>query len=418
MSAPGSDRDEARERPPLLFLCHRVPYPPNKGDKIRAFHVLRELAAHFAVHLGTFIDDPADRGAAAALDAFCVSRRCEWLPPRLATLRSGLGLLTGQPLSLPYYHCPALARWVRETLARERVERVFLLSSVMGRFLPEGFDAGRLVVDFVDVDSDKWTQYAPSRPWPLSWLYRREGRRLRDWECALAARADVSLLVSRQEAALFRERCPSASGSIGHLDNGVDTEYFAPVNGGPSPYPDGAEVLVFTGAMDYWPNVDAVRYFARDLFPALRARRPQLQFWIVGGKPTDAVQALAGDGVVVTGRVADVRPYLAHARAAVAPLRIARGVQNKVLEAMAMAKPVLVSARGLEGIAAQRGAEVLVCETVDDYLAALPQLAGAAAEALGRRAREHVCLHADWTANLRPLLRMLAAPAAAPGSAA
>ena len=403
-----NSRGDSHGRPPLLFLCHRIPFPPNKGDKIRSFHLLRELARDFSVHLVAFVDDAADWQYSTELSAYCSSVSCLPLNPTLATIFSALGLLTGEALSLHYYASARMQRQVNELLERYCIDRAFVFSSVMGRFLPSDPELNRIVVDFVDVDSDKWRQYARRKRWPLSWVYRRESLRLLEYERELARRADASLLVSECEADLFRSLCSDASVCIGHVDNGVDADFFSPDAKYDNPYPAGAKVLVFTGAMDYWPNVDAVMYFSEEVFPRLLARDPSLQFWIVGGKPSAEVCALACDAVHITGRVPDVRPFLNYAIAAVAPMRIARGVQNKVLEAMAMCRPVLVSACGLEGISARSGEELLLCETVDDYLDALELLSRKGGQTIGACARRYVLEHCDWIANLEPVRGLLA----------
>jgi sugar transferase (PEP-CTERM/EpsH1 system associated) len=198
---------------------------------------------------------------------------------------------------------------------------------------------------------------------------------------------------------------------VGFYNNGVNIDYFAPDETLPNPYASGEKVLVFTGAMDYWPNIDAVTWFARDVFPQLRDRQPDLHFYIVGSSPAKAVDQLANlPGVTVTGRVEDVRPYLQHALAAVAPMRIARGVQNKVLEAMAMEKPVIVTGRGLEGIDADHGEHVLVAETAEDYVASLQEVLGGVCSGLGQRARQRISGHFNWDANLPEVVYLLAGP--------
>ena len=282
----------------------------------------------------------------------------------------------------------------------------------MAQYVMPGTRAGDAlecrVLDLVDVDSDKWQQYAASQRWPLSWVYAREGRRLLAYERTAVMQTRASFLVSSREAALFRRLAPECAGRVKHFNNGVDYGYFNPDVAADNPFPDGAQALVFTGAMDYWPNVDAVRWFACEVLPAIRARHPDVTFHIVGSKPSGDVQDLARqDGVSVTGRVPDVRPYLRHALAAVAPLRIARGIQNKVLEAMAMARPVLVSTMGLEGIDAVHGDSVLVCDSADDYLWAVDELVSAAPvmnkrDELGARARALIERDFNWARNLMP----------------
>jgi len=190
----------------------------------------------------------------------------------------------------------------------------------------------------VDVDSDKWTQYATAQRWPLSWVYAREGRKLAEWEAQVAQDFDATLLVSHDEAALLQQHVPQARHKIGAFENGVDADYFSPDREYANPYPAGRQGVVFTGAMDYWPNIDAVTWFAERIFPAVREQCGRAVQHC--RQPPERCRAGTGrqPGVVVTGAVPDVRPYLAHSACAVAPLRIARGVQNKVLEAMAMAR--------------------------------------------------------------------------------
>ncbi|HEY9145132.1 MAG TPA: TIGR03087 family PEP-CTERM/XrtA system glycosyltransferase, partial [Thiobacillus sp.] len=324
----------------LLFLAHRIPFPPNKGDKIRSFHLLRHLSKHYAIHLGAFVDDPDDWQYQDALKPYCASiKLLPLLNPRRSRLASLSGLLTGEALTLPYYRNRELKRWAADLADSGKVTRGLAFSSAMAQFMPAGL--ARRVLDMVDVDSDKWMQYAPTQRWPLSWVYAREGRKLAAWEAQVAQDFDATLLVSCDEAALLQRRVPQACDRIGAFENGVDADYFSPARDYPNPYLPDVLGVVFTGAMDYWPNVDAVSWFAERVFPAVREAMPAAQFTIVGSRPTEAVLALARQpGVVVTGSVPDVRPYLAHAACAVAPLRIARGIQNKVLEAMAMARPV------------------------------------------------------------------------------
>lgn len=264
------------------------------------------------------------------------------------------------------------------------------------------------VVDFVDVDSDKWAQYAEQQPWPQSWLYRRESRKLLDYEMRLAREFDAGLFVSHSEAELFRQLSPATASKIGHYNNGVNTDYFSPDPAYPNPFSSSSPTIVFTGAMDYWPNIDAVAWFSQEVLPELRKRFDDIAFCIVGSNPAEAVCRLGSlPGVEVTGRVEDVRPYLQHAVAVVAPMRIARGVQNKVLEAMAMGKPVLVSSKGLEGITAGHGDQVLIADELDDYLAQLQQILAGEHAAMGERARAYVSSSFNWDENLPAVVAML-----------
>lgn len=384
----------------LLFLAHRIPFPPNKGDKIRSFHLLRHLGARYAVHLGAFVDDPDDWQYADALKPHCASVKLLPLHTKRARIASLAGLLTGEALTLPYYRSAALQRWAAGLARAGTVTRGLAFSSAMARFMPRGL--ARRVLDMVDVDSDKWTQYAPTQRWPLSWVYAREGRRLAEWEARVAREFDATLLVSADEAALLRQRVPEARDRIGAFENGVDADYFSPARDYPNPYPVDACGIAFTGAMDYWPNVDAVTWFAERIFPAVREAVPQARFFVVGSRPTEAVMQLARQpGVVVTGGVPDVRPYLAHAACAVAPLRIARGVQNKVLEAMAMACPVVASAQAAEGIRAASGRDFWLAPGEAGFAGAVI----ARVQAGGRNAAARDCIlsNYDWSRNLAAL---------------
>ena len=407
-------------KPPLLFLCHRIPYPPNKGDKIRSFHLLHHLSQHFDIYLGSFVDDPQDWPWAPEVEKYCRAVYLRPLSARLATVRSLRGLLSGQALSIPYYADAGLRKWVAQTVAAHGIRHAMVYSSAMAQFLPDGGQGfRRKVIDFVDVDSDKWLQYAQQKPWPLSWVYRREARCLLALEQTLAEQFDAGLFVSSAEADLFHQLSPATAHKIGFYNNGVNCAYFDPQFDReapqPSPFREGSLPLVFTGAMDYWPNVDAVVWFAREVFPALRRAHPALTFTIVGGNPARAVQQLAAlPGIAVTGRVEDVRPYLKHALAVVAPMRIARGVQNKVLEAMAMARPVLVSRKGLEGIAAGDGEEVLLADAPSDYQRLLAEVLAGVHKPMGERARSCVQGGFSWEENLPEVVLLLGEEGAVP----
>lgn len=394
----------------LLFLVHRIPYPPNKGDKIRSWNILSYLAGRYRVHVGAFVDDPHDWQYADRVQAIAETTCFLPLVRRKALVRSLRGLLTGAPLTAGYYRDARMRNWVEEISAAVRFERVFVYSSSVAQYVPSNLDPGaRVVVDFVDVDSDKWRQYAAKKSWPASWVYGREARTLLALERRISTAATASLFVSEDEAALFRRLSPETAAKTGALLQGVDHAFFDPANAGETPFAPGSANLVFTGAMDYWANVDAVCWFARDILPGIRARVPGCTFWIVGANPAAEVLALAGlEGVEVTGRVEDVRPYIAHASLAVAPLRVARGVQNKVLEAMAMAKPVVATPEAIEGITAERGREVYVETGEDAFADRVVSVLGEGSEAgIGAAARRRVLDSYAWAANLAKIETIL-----------
>ena len=394
----------------LLFLAHRIPYPPTKGDKIRSYHILKQLTRNYRVHLGTFIDDPEDWRHARTVQALCGETCFIRLRPLAAKIRSLTALARGEPLTLLYYRSRPLRTWVDELMARGTVQRVFVFSSSMAQYVEgaRGFEMRR-VLDFVDMDSDKWRQYASTRPWPMSWLYRREARTLLQYERRCAREFEGSVFVSDAEARLFCAQAPGDSARVGFVENGVDTDFFSPARQYPSPYEINDFPIVFTGAMDYWANVDAVSWFASDVFPQVRAAMPRAVFYIVGARPTGVVRRLAArEGVYVTGTVPDVRPYIAHARVAVAPLRIARGVQNKVLEAMAMARPVLATAQATDGLRLDGTLRAMVCDDAGSLVARVTKfLAEGDTEDFGARGREWVLRHYSWETNLARIGQLL-----------
>ena len=396
----------------LLYLVHRLPYPPNKGDKVRSFHLLKHLVARHRVFLGTFVDDAEDEPHVDTLRALCAGMHAVRMNPGLARVASLSGLVDGSALTLRYYRDAGLRRWVEETARRESIDAVIVFSSSMAQYA-EGLPSPTplpMLVDFVDVDSAKWTEYAGHHRWPMSWLYRREGEQLLAYEREVAARSARSFFVTAKEAELFRALAPECSARVEALGNGVDADYFQPNDLRASPFKPGETPLVFTGAMDYWPNIDAVSWFAKDMLPRLKAAWPSLRFHIVGRAPTPAVQALANDDVVVTGTVPDVRPYLQHAAVVVAPLRLARGIQNKVLEAMAMARPVVTATDCAGAIAsAQVPSELRSAAGADDYVQAIHAWLTdpAAASAVGAAGRERVLHDYSWPAQLAAIDRHL-----------
>lgn len=392
----------------LLYLTHRIPYPPNKGDKIRSFHILQHLSKHHRVFLGTFIDDEQDWQYVDQVRSYCEDTCIVEIEPLAARARSVFALLGNDPLTLAYFRHPRLQQWVTQIFERQAVSVSVIFSAAMAQYVEPSWH-GRRIIDFVDVDSDKWRQYSVSKPWPFSWIYRREADCLFGYERRIASEFDHATFVSEKEAALFRQLAPECAQKTTFFNNGVDTDFFSPNRDYPNPYPTDVKALVFTGAMDYWANIDAVDWFAHQVFPSIRARQPDSWFYIVGAKPSKAVQLLANlPGVCVTGRVADVRPYLQHAAAAVAPLRIARGIQNKVLEAMAMQKPVIVTPQALEGIHAICGKELLVADNETEFVdQVLSVLENRNAVISGEAARNRIIADYTWDNSLSRLDIML-----------
>ncbi|MBL8379255.1 MAG: TIGR03087 family PEP-CTERM/XrtA system glycosyltransferase [Burkholderiales bacterium] len=385
----------------ILFLPHRLPWPPTKGDKVRTYHLLRYLAERHRVYLGTFVDDPDDVRHVDAVRAVCAEACILRLRPRLARIASLRGLFNGEPLSLPYYRSARMTRWIRATLGRVKIDAALTYSSSMAQYVPLLRPRPVLQV-FDDVDSAKWTEYAAHHRWPMAWLYAREGRQLLAFERAAAMGAARTFFQTAKEVEFFRSLAPECSALIDFIPNGVDADYFDPAHECSSPYSGGGPVIAFTGAMDYWPNVDAVQWFTREILPRLRELHPDLRFWIVGRSPTTSVRALASSHVHVTGTVPDVRPYLKHATLIVAPLRLARGLQNKILEAMAMGKAVIAARSCADAIEVEQNRDLASVASADDYVATATRLLASpeTAARMGAFARSAVLARYSWSANL------------------
>lgn len=393
----------------LLYLAHRIPYPPNKGDKVRSFNELKYLAKNYKVHLGAFIDDANDWQHVETLKQFCGETCFVALNSQLAKIKSVQGFLSGEALTLPYYKNKKFANWVKQILASRPIQHVLIYSSPMAQYVPTDKRL-RKIADFVDVDSDKWQQYSKTKSWPLSWIYSREAKKLAAYERKIAAEFDATILVAPHEADLLRKIAPESADRIYYAKNGVDAEFFSPQHLLENPYSKDEVPLVFTGAMDYWPNIDAVEWFADQVYPLVKKTQPKATFYIVGARPAATLDRLKSvSGITITGSVADVRPYISHAALSVAPLRIARGIQNKVLEAMAMEKAVVVSTQAAAGIAADDGRDFVITETDANQFAnaVCDLLKGDVTQSIGKAARQRVLNDYSWHANLSCLDTLL-----------
>jgi sugar transferase (PEP-CTERM/EpsH1 system associated) len=404
----------------ILFLAHRAPWPPDRGDRIRSWHMLEALLKLAPVHVAALVDNYADEAVARAkLAPLCASLH---LSIRRRTRPAALlqSLAMREPASVRAFGNSGLRAHVAGLLRHGDITRIVGFSGQMAQYLPpRSHFSGPVLMDLVDVDSAKFEQFGrdAAATSPLGWVNRREGRMLAAYEAGIAARADVVSFVSEAEAALFRQR--SGATNVVALENGIDTSRFDPA-GGFTPLDFDTRPLgplcVFTGQMDYQPNVDAVTHFARESLPALRQQVKAASFAIVGRAPTREVLALeAIPGVLVTGEVPDTRPWLAAADVVVAPLKLARGVQNKLLEAMAMAKPIVASSAAAQGIDAQDSQHLLVADGAPATAAAVTALLRdpARRSALGMAARERMIARYGWDATMAPLAKMLAMDRAA-----
>ncbi|MDE2561629.1 MAG: TIGR03087 family PEP-CTERM/XrtA system glycosyltransferase [Sphingomonadales bacterium] len=390
----------------ILFLAHRIPFPPDRGDKIRSHHILKRLAGLAPVHVATFVETAEDAaqeaGLAALAASHCVVRRSRPVP--LATLEA---MATGRPVSLTAFASARLRGYVAKVLRERPIGAIVVFSGQMAQYVPREFP-GTVVMDFVDVDSAKFEDYAQRAAFPVSVLYRREARLLSAFEAQVAGRAACSLLATPEEAALFASRLPQDSTAVVRaMSNGIDAEFYDPAgNPGSAGLLRAGPHIVFTGQMDYPPNVEAVTFFAREVMPIVRKALGDAHFHIVGRAPTTKVESLDGtNGTSVTGAVPDVRPWIARADLIVAPLLIARGVQNKVLEAMAMGRPVLATSAAATGIGARNGVELAVADGAEALASRAVELLedGEEAGRMGLAARAFVMREKAWDAVLAPL---------------
>ena len=396
----------------ILFLAHRVPFPPNRGDKIRSANLLRKLAAIGPVHVGCFAESDEDRAGMDELSALASSHEVVNRAKPLV-LAGAEAVLAGKPVSLTAFHSKRLEQWVHSTIADRDIGAIVIFSGQMGQYVPEDF-AGRVIIDLCDVDSAKFESYAAAGD--RVWLNAREGRLLACEEERLARRADATILISSNEGALLRSRLERPNlANVQIIGNGIDTDFFDPVKIEPhvaiaarkGPH------FVFTGQMDYPPNETAALWAIEYFLPAIRARHGAAELHIVGRSPTAKLLAhKSAPGVTVWGEVPDVRPFVAAADVVLAPLQIARGVQNKVLEAMAMAKPVVVTSQAATGISAEDGKHWRLSEADGPRMAdACAQLVAdeVACAQMGTAARQFVLEHHNWDAMLSPLEELVLA---------
>ncbi len=390
-------------RPQLLYLVHRFPYPPDKGDRIRAFHIIRHLSKHADVHLACLADEPVAKGLQEKLGEWCCRTTVHPVSGWSRRWHMAVSLATGGTATVGAFASNDLVATLNQWALETRFDAALASASSMTPYLRlPALKQVPAIVDLVDVDSEKWRQYAESQPIPQAWLYRLEARRLRALEAGLPAWARAITLVSEAEADIYRRF--GHPGNVEAVVNGVDLEYFQPSN-----FADGHE-CVFVGALDYHPNISGICWFVDQVWPEVRRRVPKARLRIIGRRPVAAVRRLGAiAGVEVVGQVPDVRPYVASAALAVVPLHIARGVQNKLLEAMAMAKAVIATSAALEGVLARPGVHLLKADTTEAWIETTVQLLEdpLLRRRLGQAGRAFVEERHHWDSCLRPLSALL-----------
>lgn len=397
----------------ILFLAHRIPFPPDRGDKIRSHHVLQALARLAPVHVACLADDAADRAQEPALASLAASH-CLVARRKPLALAGAEALVRGLPVSLTAFHHRKLASYVRKVLASRPIAAIYVFSGQMGQYVPPDF-AGRLIMDFVDADSAKFAAYARDGRGLRRWIDAREARLLRTEEARVAARSTVSLLVTPAERTLFADRLDPALRqriNLAVLSNGIDARLFDPaqVAAEPKLRAGHGPQLIFTGQMDYAPNHSAAVRAIDRIMPRIRSVLPDATFHVVGRNPLPELTARQGvNGACIWGQVEDIRPWLRAADLALVPLEIARGVQNKVLEAMAMALPVVLSPGAATGIEAQDGIHFRIADDdagLAEAALALLQDRQRAGE-MGKAARRMVVETVSWEAALAELPKLI-----------
>ncbi len=393
----------------ILYLVHRLPYPPNKGDKVRSFNILKSISTGNNIFLGTFVDDSDDVKYVPFVKEFCKEFYFEEINKKTATIKSLFGFFKKDALTLGFYNKTGFRNWINFVVANNKIDAVIVFSSAMAQYVSVDLYS-RTLIDFVDVDSQKWKDYADKKSWPLSWIYKRESFYLLKYERSLALKTKHSFFVTEKEVNIFNQNAPESNLKVSALNNGVDSDYFSNSIIFASPFSSNDEgesiiPIVFTGAMDYWPNIDAVIFFIENVFLTLIKKNPCYRFYVVGRNPTSAIIKFSSKFIIITGTVRDVRPYLQHATVVVAPLRIARGIQNKILEAMSMEKPVIASLECVSAIDAIDGIEIISAVTPDDFVKSIEFISEDSEKAnlIGIAARANVVSKYSWKTHLKKI---------------
>jgi len=344
----------------IFFVCQRVPFPPDRGDKITTFNEIRHLSAQHEVHVFCLGDGRRDLDNIPGLSDYARSVTAVPLNGRASKLRAFTALIAGRPLSVAAFAEPELHGEIKRKFIKLKPDLIMVYSCNVAQFA-DHFPQVPRIMQFAELDSSRWGQYARRSPIPLRWIYSIEQRRFFAYERRIAHSFSHALVCTAFEQRDFERLIPGVAVSL--VGNGVDLDYFRPMGDAKRP---GS--IVFTGVMDYLPNIDAVVWFCDEVLPLIHAQMPEASFVICGSRPARAVRRLAKrQGVSVTGRVPDTRPYLDSAEVFVAPLRMARGIQNKLLEAMAMGLPCVASATAASGTVVAEGGGILAADEPEEF---------------------------------------------------
>lgn len=386
----------------ILFLAQRVPYPPNRGDRITTYHEIRLLSRHNQIHVAALSDTEEECRDIEPLRKMCASVDVAVLPKWRSNIQAMAMAASPLPLTLPFYFSPELAAKVSLRIALEKIDVVLVFSSSMAQYVDWCSHIPR-IMQFADLDSIKWRQMSRMNSWPKSWVYGAEAVRLLWYERSIARRYQKCLVVTEEERQEMLSHIPFADSGV--AANGVDIDYFSPSDENPD-----EDHLVFVGVMDYFPNEEGMEFFCKEILPLIRKKRPGTKITIVGARPSEAVLKLSSiPGVFVTGAVDDIRPYMSKASIAVVPLRLARGVQNKVLEAMSMGMACVCSTAAFKGIKAIEGTHGLVADDPELFSKHAIELLEnqEMRKNMGNSARKVMVDHYSWEAQVAKLEQLL-----------
>jgi len=394
------DKPQQPVKPKLLLLCHRLPFPADKGDKIRSFNLMRELSAHFDIYLAALTEQRDEQRYSTLLTQWCAAVKLVYVPRWQRLLQLAQSLFSGKTITQGWFYSHELQQWVNHLQQQHPLQVLIYCSSMAQYVLHPQWEKTRKVIDYVDVDSVKWQQYADNSSGIKRYLYQREARLLAAYEQAICDEVQQAFFVSATE----RERFKPLAGCktpIDYYTNGVDLTYYYPL---PNIAPANCDI-VFTGAMDYQPNIDAVQWFVSNCWAAIQQTLPHVRLFIVGSNPVSEIRKLVTDHIIVTGKVPDVRPYLTQATLAIAPMRLGGGIKNKVLEAMAMATPLVLSQQAAQGLALPTDPALIIANTAAETISACLQLLTQPVSA--SQLRDWVSQHAAWSETTKPLINAL-----------
>ena len=400
----------------ILFLCHRIPFPPNKGDKIRSFNEIKYLSKRHNIFLGTIFEEESEKAYLGILEKYCTEIQAVHFSRKLKLLKS---LFSKKSFSVSNFYDKRLQEYVDRTLKEKKIDAVICYCSSMAKYIFETplykekrMGDKKLLMDFVDLDSDKWLQYSKYAQFPLNLIYRVENKRLFKYEKMINKEFNHSIFVSQREVQVFKTLYPEAM-NVTVIPNGVDYEYFSPQKANEDvkrKEKSWTPILVFTGVMDYFANEDGVRWFCERIYPKIKSEYPGAKFYIVGNRPTKAVISLSKyEGVKVTGYVEDIREYYWMADVCIIPLRIARGLQNKVLEAMATGNAVVASSNASDGIVCHKNIDIMIADEEESFANEVIDLLRDEnrRREMAQRAVENIRKHYSWENNLKGLEKLL-----------